>query len=134
MKPPAPGHILVRVPEGADAAAQAAAERKAKALADQARQPGADFAALARAGSDDAGSKASGGDLGWIEKGMMSGPFEDALFAMQAGEVRGPVKTDFGWHVIQLREARSGTQVRSRKRVRAAAEQWKAIATEASTS
>lgn len=104
-------HLLVRVEEGADAAAQAAAERKAKALAEQARKPGADFAALVRANSDDAGSKDAGGDLGWIEKGMMEGPFEDALFAMEAGAVQGPVKTDFGWHVIQLREARSGTQV-----------------------
>ena len=104
-------HLLVRVEDGADAAAQTAAERKAKELAEQARKPGSDFAALARASSDDAGSKEAGGDLGWIEKGMMAGPFEDALFAMKAGEVSGPVKTDFGWHVIQLRETRSGSQV-----------------------
>ena len=104
-------HILVRIPEGADAGAQKAAEEEARQLATRASAEGADFAALAREHSDDEGSKDAGGDLGWIEKGLMEGPFEDALFAMQPGEVRGPVKSDFGWHVIQLREARSGQQV-----------------------
>ncbi|MFC0677543.1 SurA N-terminal domain-containing protein [Lysobacter korlensis] len=103
-------HILVRVPEGADAAAQQAAKRKAEQLAAQAKAPGADFGALARANSDDTGSKAAGGDLGWVSKGMMAGPFEEALFAMQPGQVSAPVKTDFGWHVIQLRELQGGAQ------------------------
>lgn len=103
-------HILVRVEEGADAAAQKAAEAKAAGIAAQARAPGADFAALARANSDDTGSQAVGGDLGWVGKGMMVGPFENALFAMKAGEVSAPVKSEFGWHVIQLREVKSGAQ------------------------
>ncbi len=103
-------HILVRVPEGASAAVDKAAQAKAAQLAAQARAPGGDFAALARANSDDTGSKASGGDLGWVSKGTMVGPFEDALFRMKAGEVSEPVKTDFGWHVIQLREAKAGAQ------------------------
>jgi peptidyl-prolyl cis-trans isomerase D len=104
-------HILVKVPEGADAAQQKAAEEKARRIAAQARQPGADFAALARASSEDAGSKDAGGDLGWVSKGAMVKPFEDALFAMQAGEIRGPVKSEFGWHVLQLREVKAGSQV-----------------------
>jgi len=104
-------HILVRVDAGADAATQKAAEQKATQFAQQAKQPGADFAALARANSDDTGSKEAGGDLGWVEKGVMAAPFEQALFSMQPGEIRGPVKTDFGWHVIQLRESKSGQQV-----------------------
>lgn len=103
-------HLLVRVEDGADAATQKAAELKATQLAAQAKATGADFAAIARTNSDDAGSKAAGGDLGWVGKGMMTGPFEDALFKMQAGEVSGPVKTDFGWHVIQLREIKAGAQ------------------------
>ncbi|HSR65570.1 MAG TPA: SurA N-terminal domain-containing protein [Xanthomonadaceae bacterium] len=103
-------HILVKVPEGASAAVQKAAEQKAQQIAAQARQPGADFAALARADSEDAGSKAGGGDLGWVTKGQMVKPFEDALFAMQPNEVRGPIKTQFGWHVIQLREVKAGAQ------------------------
>lgn len=104
-------HILVEVPQGADAAAQKAAEQEAQRLAQQARAPGADFAALARAHSDDVGSKAAGGDLGWIEKGVMPAAFEQALFAMRPGEVRGPVRTDAGWHVIQLREVKAAADV-----------------------
>jgi peptidyl-prolyl cis-trans isomerase D len=104
-------HILIKVDPKATAAEQKAAEAKATALAQQARQPGADFAALARANSDDTGSKAAGGDLGWVAKDVMVKPFEDALYAMQAGEIRGPVKTEFGWHVIQLREIKPGKQV-----------------------
>ncbi len=104
-------HILVRVDADADTAAQSAAEARAAQLAGQARTTGADFAALARASSDDDGSKSGGGDLGWIERGLMAGAFEDAVFAMSSGEIRGPVKTDFGWHVIQLREIRSGARV-----------------------
>lgn len=103
-------HILVRVEPGADAATQKAAEAKAAQLSAQAKAAGADFAALARASSDDAGSKTAGGDLGWVGKGMMAGPFEDALFAMKPGEISAPVKSDFGWHVIQLRELKAGAQ------------------------
>ena len=104
-------HILVKVDPKATPAEQQAAQAKAAALAQQARQPGADFAALARANSDDTGSRAAGGDLGWVAKDVMAKPFEDALFAMQPGEIRGPIRTDFGWHVIQLREIKQGKQV-----------------------
>ena len=101
-------HILITVPAGAAAAVQKAAEEKAAALTAQAKQPGADFAALAKANSQDPGSKDMGGDLGFVDKGVMVKPFEDALFSMQAGEIRGPVKTDFGYHVLQLREIKAG--------------------------
>lgn len=86
-------------------------QAKANALATQAKAAGADFAALARANTEDAGSKAGGGDLGWIEKnGAMVKPFEDAVFAMDQGEVRGPVQSDFGFHIIQVREIKAGQQ------------------------
>ena len=104
-------HILVRVEADADEATRKAAEEKARRLASEAQAPGADFAALARANSEDPGSRESGGDLGWVERGQMVAPFEEALFAMQPGEVRGPVQTDFGWHVLQLREVKQGSQV-----------------------
>ena len=87
-------HILITVAPDADAATRKAA--------------GTDFAALAKANTQDPGSRDSGGDLGWVEKGVMVKPFEDALFAMQAGEIRGPVRTDFGYHVMQLREIKAG--------------------------
>ena len=101
-------HILITVDPGADAATQKAAEQKIAALAAQARQPGADFAALAKANSQDPGSKDSGGDLGWVDRGVMVKPFDDALFAMKEGEITGPVKTDFGYHVLQLRQIKPG--------------------------
>jgi peptidyl-prolyl cis-trans isomerase D len=105
-------HILVPVAEGADEAAQQAAQAQAQQIAQQARAPGADFAALARANPGDPGSAAAGGDLGWIQRdGSMVKPFEDAVFAAEAGSVSEPVRSPFGWHVIQLRDVRSGHQV-----------------------
>ena len=101
-------HILIAADAGADAATQKKAEEKAAALAKQARE-GADFAALARANSEDPGSKDLGGELPPFAKdGSMVKPFEDAAFAMQAGEIRGPVKSDFGYHVLQLKEIKAG--------------------------
>jgi len=100
-------HILITA-DGSDPAKLKAAEEKATRIAAQAKAPGADFAALAKANSEDPGSKDTGGDLGWVERGAMVKPFEDALFAMKAGEVTGPVKTDFGFHVLQLRELKGG--------------------------
>jgi peptidyl-prolyl cis-trans isomerase D len=104
-------HILIRVDAGADEATRKAAEEKAQRLAAEASAPGADFAALAKANSEDPGSRDNGGDLGWVEPGTMVAPFDQALFSMQVGEVRGPVKTDFGYHVLQLRELKQGTQI-----------------------
>ena len=103
-------HILVQVAADASDADRKAAEARAKDLAAQASAPGADFAALARAKSDDTGSKAGGGDLGWLTKGGQPGAFDDAVFAMQAGEVRGPVKSDFGWHIVKVNEIRPAVQ------------------------
>ena len=103
-------HILVAVAANASDADKKAAEAKARRLAAEAKAPGADFAALASASSDDAGSKASGGSLGLITKGGMPGAFDDTAFAMQAGEVRGPVKTDFGWHIIKVNGVQAAVQ------------------------
>ncbi len=82
-------------------------EEKASALKAQI-DGGADFAELARANSSD-GAAQNGGDLGWFGLGMMVKPFEDAVITMKAGEVKGPVKTDFGWHLIKLNETRIAT-------------------------
>ena len=101
-------HILVQPGAGADAAqARAEAER----IAALAREPGADFAALAREHSDDVGSRASGGDLGWITRGTMGDAFDEALFALEPGATSAPVQTEFGWHVIRLRDVQAGEQV-----------------------
>ncbi len=96
-------HILIQTPANADAQTVQAAQARAAELAAEAREEGADFAALAREHSEDPGSKAMGGDLGWIERGVTDAAFEEALFSMAPG-VSDPVKGDDGWHVIWLRE------------------------------
>jgi peptidyl-prolyl cis-trans isomerase D len=58
--------------------------------------------------SKDPVSAAKGGELDWLSRGMSVGPFEDALFAMTKGELRGPVKSQFGYHVIRLEEIEGG--------------------------
>lgn len=70
-------------------------------------EDGEDFAELAGEYSEDPGSAAAGGDLGWIEPDDMTPAFEQALFELEAaGEVSEPVQTDFGWHLIALDEIR----------------------------
>lgn len=61
-----------------------------------------DFVALAQEYSDDSGSKESGGDLGVVARGQMVKPFEDAVFEMSEGEIRGPIESEFGYHIIKL--------------------------------
>jgi peptidyl-prolyl cis-trans isomerase C len=71
---------------------------------------GADFAEIAKAKSTDTGSGANGGELGWFGLGMMVKPFEDAVVAAKVGEVSGPVQTDFGWHLVLVKETRVAEQ------------------------
>ena len=71
---------------------------------------GADFAALAKANSTDTGSGANGGDLGWFGLGAMVKPFEEAVVAATVGKVAGPVKSDFGWHLILVKVTRAAAQ------------------------
>ncbi|WP_295072120.1 peptidylprolyl isomerase [Tabrizicola sp.] len=86
-------HILVATKEEADAIKTELAG-------------GADFAEIAKAKSTDTGSGANGGDLGWFGPGMMVKPFEDAVIAAKVGEVAGPIQTDFGFHLILVKETR----------------------------
>lgn len=67
---------------------------------------GADFAELAKANSTDTGSGANGGDLGWFGTGMMVKPFEDAVVTAEVGKVTAPVQSDFGFHLILVKETR----------------------------
>ncbi|MDO9639276.1 MAG: peptidylprolyl isomerase [Pseudotabrizicola sp.] len=80
-------------------------EEKAAELKSQ-LDGGADFAELARANSSDVGSGANGGDLGWFGTGMMVKPFEDAVVAAEIGKVTAPVQSDFGYHLILVKETR----------------------------
>jgi peptidyl-prolyl cis-trans isomerase D len=98
-------HILYKVDGANDVAQKAKAEAAVRKL-----KGGADFAALAKAESDDPGSKANGGDLGSFPKGRMVKEFEEAAFGAKDKEIVGPVKTNFGYHVIQVLE-RTGERV-----------------------
>lgn len=76
----------------------------------------ADFAALARAHSEDA-SAAKGGDLGWLSPGDTVPEFERAMNALKPGEVSDPVQTPFGWHLIQVLERRNEDMSKERQRL-----------------
>ena len=91
-------HILIPVEGTADTMA---AKRQAEQIAREARQ-GKDFAALAREYSKDPSNASKGGDLGWFTHGRMVAPFDKAAFAAKVGEIVGPVRTQFGWHIIKV--------------------------------
>lgn len=95
-------HILISIAVKAGDAEKAAAREKAEKLFKEAKQSPGNFAELAKKNSQDPGSAASGGDLGFFARGAMVKPFEDAVFKMAVGEVVGPVQSDFGFHIIKL--------------------------------
>jgi peptidyl-prolyl cis-trans isomerase D len=95
-------HILIAVDRNADAATRAKAKAKATELLQTLQKTPGRFADLARTQSQDPGSAAQDGSLGSFSRGMMVKPFEDAVFSMKLSEIRGPVETDFGYHVIRL--------------------------------
>jgi peptidyl-prolyl cis-trans isomerase C len=100
-------HILVRVQANADAAEREKARVKAAGiLADV--KAGKDFAALAKEHSDDPGSGAQGGDLGFFERGQMVPPFEQAAFTLPVGQTSDLVTSDFGYHIIRVTDRQAG--------------------------
>ncbi|HNO60942.1 MAG TPA: peptidylprolyl isomerase, partial [Plasticicumulans sp.] len=66
----------------------------------------AGFAAAARAQSQDPGSAPKGGELGWVSPGQLVPEFERAMAALKPGEISQPVKTSFGWHLIEVKNRR----------------------------
>src|ERR1700730_1276175 len=91
-------HILLSVNNPKE---DAAVKLKAEGILKRA-QAGEDFSKLAKEFSQDPGSASQGGDLGWSEKKIFVGPFADAAFAMKVDEIAGPVKTQFGYHILKL--------------------------------
>lgn len=86
-------HILVKT------------EDEAKAIKAE-LDKGGDFGKIAKEKSEDKGSAANGGSLGWFGLGMMVKPFEDAVVKLEKGKTSDPVKSDFGWHIIRLNDVR----------------------------
>ncbi len=99
-------HILIEVAADAGDAEIETARQITEDLSKRARA-GEEFATLAIEFSQDQGSAANGGDLGWVEAGVMVKAFENAMYELSMeAPVSEPVQTGFGWHVIQLREIR----------------------------
>ena len=103
-------HILISVPEAADAAARTEARNRAQQILKDVKS-GKDFAALAKQHSQDPGSAVNGGDLGFFQQGQMVGPFNDAAFSLKPGAVSDLVETQFGYHIIKVAEKQPGRTV-----------------------
>src|SRR5690606_37749902 len=117
-------HILIRPNE-------VVSEADARTRLEQLRErvlAGADFADLARAHSEDSGSAAKGGDLGWVNPGTMVPRFEEAMNQLEPGTVSEPFETEFGWHIVQVLERREhdSTEEVNRSRARELIRQRKA--------
>lgn len=100
-------HILISVTETADAAVVKTAEDKATSLYQRLTE-GESFEALAKEFSDDPGSAEQGGDVGWITRGLMAEAFEDKAYSLETGRLSEPVRTPFGFHLIEVTEIKSG--------------------------
>ncbi len=95
-------HILLRLGDAADGETTAQVRERIEAIQDSI-QSGADFAEMARRHSAD-GSASQGGDLGWFSSGRMVPPFEQAAFNAAPGNVVGPIRTEFGFHLIKVNQ------------------------------
>ncbi len=99
-------HIVIQVPKDASKEVEQEAFERAKALSLRARG-GEDFGDLARKHSEGP-SKADGGDVGFFKRGEMVAAFDTVAFGLEPGGVSEPVRSPFGWHVIQVLERRAG--------------------------
>ena len=101
-------HILIGVGAGASTAEKAAARAKAEQILKEVKQNPAKFEGIAKRYSQDPGSAAKGGDLGFFARGVMVKPFEDTVFSMKGGDISSLVQSDFGFHIIKLTAIRHG--------------------------
>ncbi len=124
-------HILLKTsPQRSDDEARQQLEQLRQRI-----RGGEDFAELARTYSDDKGSGERGGDLGWVSPGMLVPPFEQAMNALKPNEISAPIKTQFGWHLIQVLERRQAqatpetTRARTREALlrRRSDEEWELV-------
>lgn len=95
-------HILVSVAKNAPAEEVTSAQAKAEEVVAKLNQAPDNFASLAKQYSSDFESADKGGDLGWFGRGLMIKPFEDAVFGLKDGATSSAIRTDFGFHIIQV--------------------------------
>ncbi|MDR0702854.1 MAG: SurA N-terminal domain-containing protein [Azoarcus sp.] len=111
-------HILIEVAPDADDVALADARDKADEIAAALRQDASRFPRLAKEASQDVGTKKLGGDLGFITRGQMENAFDEAVFEIARDEIGGPVRTGYGFHIIQVTDIRPGGEKRPLDEVR----------------
>lgn len=98
--------ILLKLAPDATPEQKAAALARAQALSKEIAD-GKDFAQVAQASSEDPGTKANGGDLGWVERGSWEPTLANAAFALEPGKVTAPVETKFGVHLVKVEEKKA---------------------------
>ena len=103
-------HILINAPKDAPQTDRSKARARADELLQNVRQSPDSFAEVAKTNSQDSGSAAIGGDLGFFGRGAMVKPFEDAVFVMKKDAVSEVVESDFGFHIIKLTDIKTPTQ------------------------
>ena len=103
-------HILIRFPDNANAAAKQQTRSRAEEIL-RALKAGNDFVDIAKTNSQDPGSAANGGDLGYFERGQMVGPFEETAFSLRPGQTSDLVETEFGYHIIRVADKQASRTV-----------------------
>jgi peptidyl-prolyl cis-trans isomerase D len=104
-------HILLTIPKDAKPEVKAETRKRAEQILEKVRKDPRSFGELAKKESQDPGSAANGGDLGFNARGAMVKPFDDAVFALKVGEYAGPVETQYGLHIIRLEAIKPGETV-----------------------
>ncbi len=102
-------HIFVAVPEGVSRSEVAGIKARATALLRRVKKPDADFAEVAKEKSEDPVTREDGGDLRYFGRGTLPSNIEDVVFAMKKGEIKGPLRTERGFHVIKLEDRKESS-------------------------
>jgi peptidyl-prolyl cis-trans isomerase D len=108
-------HILLQVDADASEETRMAKQQQIQEILEKINN-GTAFESIAEEVSEDPGSAAKGGDLGWVSKGMMVPEFDDALFQLKEGEVSDIISTSFGYHIIKLEDIKGETPVSFEKK------------------
>ncbi|MGJ4996998.1 peptidylprolyl isomerase [Bradyrhizobium sp. HKCCYLS3077] len=101
--------IVVNIANDADKAAEEAAKKKLDDIVRKLKQPGADFAALARSSSDETASAEKDGEIGWVPEPNLRGEIRSQVAGLAKGSITDPIRLDDGWHVVKLLDTEAST-------------------------